>query len=174
MLVIPCRKLASLSELRMILLGLFLQQRSYSTTRAAVERALLRLMNFWPSPSKRRQKKWKKSIFSFRSESHHFAGSGQTRECTHSEHSFSGSGKSKMVVYWSMCVVKHPVLKNQAAWMFSSLRQLAEKRQTEKCSHLKKKSTEIEFSLFLRIRDEKFQFVSSDKFDNCCRSCRQC
>lgn len=43
---IPCRKLASLSELRMILLGLFLQQRSYSTTRAAVERALLRLMNF--------------------------------------------------------------------------------------------------------------------------------
>lgn len=35
-----------LSELRMILLGLFLQQRSYSTTRAAVERALLRLMNF--------------------------------------------------------------------------------------------------------------------------------
>lgn len=73
-----------------------------------------------------------------------------------------------------MCAVKHPVLKNQAAWMFSSLRQLAEKRQTEKCSHFKKKSTEIEFSLFLRIRDEKFQFVSSDNFDNCCRSCRQC
>lgn len=47
-----------------------------------------------------------------------------------------------------MCVVKHPVLKNQAAWMFSSLRQLAEKRQTEKCSHFKKKLLKWNFLYF--------------------------